>query len=180
MRTAKTLIRLGGFPGWSEYSLGAHAVLLVLSWGAQMVKNRSIQIISWSVGESELKFTMRNLKKVCLFVWSELASYQQFFSHIKIHVYNLLGHITTVSGCDRELNAHFFLFYLYIFFFFYYDLKKGSFGRNEVTHNWIIIPDSVLLNGYGCCNTVHTQIFQCRNLQNSEQTHTSRGVVRRQ
>ena len=33
MRTAKTLIRLGGCPGWSESLLGAHAVLLVLSWG---------------------------------------------------------------------------------------------------------------------------------------------------
>ena len=30
-RTAKTLIRLGGFPGWSESSLGAKAILLVLS-----------------------------------------------------------------------------------------------------------------------------------------------------
>ena len=33
MQTAKTLIRLGGCPGWSESSLGAHAILLVLSWG---------------------------------------------------------------------------------------------------------------------------------------------------
>ena len=33
MRTVKTLIRLGGCPGWSEFSLGAHAILLVLSWG---------------------------------------------------------------------------------------------------------------------------------------------------
>ena len=33
MRTAKTLIRLGGCPDWSEYSLGAHAILLVLSCG---------------------------------------------------------------------------------------------------------------------------------------------------
>ena len=31
MRTAKTLIRLGGCPGWSESSLGAHSILLVLS-----------------------------------------------------------------------------------------------------------------------------------------------------
>ena len=31
MWTAKTLIRLGGCPGWSESSLGAHAILLVLS-----------------------------------------------------------------------------------------------------------------------------------------------------
>ena len=33
MRTAKTLIRLGGCPGWSESLLGAHATLLVLSRG---------------------------------------------------------------------------------------------------------------------------------------------------
>ena len=33
MRTAKTLIRLGGCPGWSESSLGAHVILLVLSCG---------------------------------------------------------------------------------------------------------------------------------------------------
>ena len=31
MRTAKTLIRLGGCPGCSDSSLGAHAILLVLS-----------------------------------------------------------------------------------------------------------------------------------------------------
>ena len=33
MRTAKTVSRLGGCPGWSEASLGAHVILLVLSWG---------------------------------------------------------------------------------------------------------------------------------------------------
>ena len=33
MRTAKTLIRLGGCPGWFESSLGARVILLVLSWG---------------------------------------------------------------------------------------------------------------------------------------------------
>ena len=31
--TAKTLIRLGGFPGWSESWLGAYVILLVLPWG---------------------------------------------------------------------------------------------------------------------------------------------------
>ena len=31
MRTWKTLIRLGGCPSWSESSLGAHVILLVLS-----------------------------------------------------------------------------------------------------------------------------------------------------
>ena len=32
-RTAKTLIRLGRCPGWSESLLGTHVSLLVLSWG---------------------------------------------------------------------------------------------------------------------------------------------------
>ena len=32
-RSVKTLIRLGGCPGWSGSSLGAHAISLVLSWG---------------------------------------------------------------------------------------------------------------------------------------------------
>ena len=32
-RTAKTLIRLGGCPGWSESSLGTKVILFVFSWG---------------------------------------------------------------------------------------------------------------------------------------------------
>ena len=35
-RTAKTLISLGGCPGWSESSLGAYVILLVLSWDGSM------------------------------------------------------------------------------------------------------------------------------------------------
>ena len=45
--TAKTLIRLGripirlcGCPGWSESSLGAHAILLVLSWDGSNCSTR--------------------------------------------------------------------------------------------------------------------------------------------
>ena len=37
MRTAKTLIRLGGFPGWSETSLGAHSLCWFCHVTAQMV-----------------------------------------------------------------------------------------------------------------------------------------------
>ena len=36
MQTAKTLIRLGGCPGWSESSLGTQFILLVLSWGGSL------------------------------------------------------------------------------------------------------------------------------------------------
>ena len=36
-RTAKTLNRLDGCPGWSEYSLGEHVILLVLSCGGSYI-----------------------------------------------------------------------------------------------------------------------------------------------
>ena len=36
MWTAKILIRLGRCPGWSATSQGAHAILLVLSWGGSI------------------------------------------------------------------------------------------------------------------------------------------------
>ena len=37
--TANTLIRLGGCPDWSESLLGAHIILLVLSWGGSNTSN---------------------------------------------------------------------------------------------------------------------------------------------
>ena len=39
-RTVKTLISLGGCPGWSESSLVAHTILLVLYWGGSTVLGR--------------------------------------------------------------------------------------------------------------------------------------------
>ena len=36
-RTAKALVRLGGYPGWSESWLGAHVILLVLSWDGSFI-----------------------------------------------------------------------------------------------------------------------------------------------
>ena len=45
MRTAKTLIRLGGCPGWSESSLGAQIILLVLSWGGSVVENNMVPTV---------------------------------------------------------------------------------------------------------------------------------------
>ena len=38
-RTAKTLITLGGCPDWSESSLGAQIILLVLSWGGSNINS---------------------------------------------------------------------------------------------------------------------------------------------
>ena len=60
MRTAKALIRLGGCLGWSESSLGAHAILLILSWcgsslsGAQgQVTPKSIDRCVWNSNSCE-------------------------------------------------------------------------------------------------------------------------------
>ena len=48
MQTAKTLIRLGGCPGWSESLLGAHAIL-VLSWGGLFLPKSALStyLHSW-------------------------------------------------------------------------------------------------------------------------------------
>ena len=50
-RTMKTLIRLGWCQGWSESSLGAHAILLVLSWsGSNKLRRHTIKgaLASWT------------------------------------------------------------------------------------------------------------------------------------
>ena len=58
-RTAKTLIRLGGRPGWFESSLGAKAILLDLSWGGSHSESSS----SSSLVASEINYIFedRNL-----------------------------------------------------------------------------------------------------------------------
>ena len=47
MRTEKTLIRLGGCPDWSESSLGAHTILLVLSGGGSNLTKYLKWALSW-------------------------------------------------------------------------------------------------------------------------------------
>ena len=66
------LIRLGGCPGWSESSLGAHAVLLVLSWGGSNVK-RSPNL--WKFGNEN----------------------PHLFANFNIFILNLVTHGSTVA-----------------------------------------------------------------------------------
>ena len=47
--TAKTLIRLGRCPGWSESLLGSHAILLVLSRGGSFILWSSKTYYLWGV-----------------------------------------------------------------------------------------------------------------------------------
>ena len=50
IRTAKTLIRLGGCPGWSESLLGAQVVLLVLSCGGSIIISKYTRAIVLEFG----------------------------------------------------------------------------------------------------------------------------------
>ena len=60
MQTTKTLIRIGGCLGWSESSLGAHAILLVLSWGGSNVsagrQHYSVKLKKTSINQAASKF----------------------------------------------------------------------------------------------------------------------------
>ena len=79
MRTVKTLIRLGICPGWSESSLGAHAILLVLSWGRSV-----LLLLLWHLSVSDTTFypvflkplwlSIQSLKSVCTSM-----QYDQFY-----------------------------------------------------------------------------------------------------
>ena len=53
MQIEKTLIRLGGCPGWSESSLGAQVILLVLSWGGSILLTH----IYWEEFSIHIKWT---------------------------------------------------------------------------------------------------------------------------
>ena len=55
-RGQRRLIRLGGCPGWSESSLGAHAILLGLSWdGSYLTQYYSVYIHMYKIYWRSLK-----------------------------------------------------------------------------------------------------------------------------
>ena len=71
MRIAKTLIRLGGFPVWSESSLGAHAILLVLLWFGSITSSEGGQSALRTVWSGfsqfvkQCQWTAINLTRLC-------------------------------------------------------------------------------------------------------------------
>ena len=78
LRTAKILIRLGGCPGWSESSLDAKAILLVLLWGGSITTQLYTRNALWSVSIKPYKHRapwLRLQKRgVCLSIVSVLSS----------------------------------------------------------------------------------------------------------
>ena len=64
MRIAKTLIRLGGCPGWSESSLGAHSLCWLCHVAAKFIKHRPIGKSNYVVAfiEPEVRSAVVQLK----------------------------------------------------------------------------------------------------------------------
>ena len=99
MRTAKTLIRLGGCPGWSESSLGAHATLLVLSWsGSNVVIYRCI-----FVKHRYMRYLMMSWLLLCSFpTWiskGKLKGHERLVVRIQILAFS---HEKTCSSTETE------------------------------------------------------------------------------
>ena len=98
----KTLIRLGGCPGWSESSLGAHATLLVLSWGGSFIFIQKDSFVFWSY-----KFELATSQNHSYFVISQLV---------------LLKH----PNCDTKSSFIFFFFFFFLFILLYFFLQRKT------------------------------------------------------
>ena len=90
MWTAKTLIRLGGCPGWSESWLGAHAILLVLSCHGSRFFN-ILKSCNW------------NLLKCCLSL--KLLDHKKMFFPVFVIfiVYNIAGYL--LSTAENKIGS---------------------------------------------------------------------------
>ena len=86
--TAKTLIRLSRCPGWSESSLGVHAILLVLSWDSSLISIRLTDQSLHGEGVGPSLHTQRPEKTLIKGIgwagWSEFSSGAQFIWQISL------------------------------------------------------------------------------------------------
>ena len=92
--TAKTLSRLGRCPGWSESSLGAHAILLVSSWGGSIILGVPI-----SRG-----FTVDFSWITAVFYTHQSSQVSQTYQHSEPHLYHPSHpEITITRHCNNFL-----------------------------------------------------------------------------
>ena len=68
---------LVGCPGWSESSLGAHAILLVLSWGGSSCFHHQIQCLSLYNSLDVFSLTFSLALFVFLYIWATTWQNQQ-------------------------------------------------------------------------------------------------------
>ena len=81
MRTAKTLIRLGGCLGWSESSLGAQVILLVLSCGGSFDCITPWIYSNCVISDSSLRRHGSYCHNIGFYLWTEKAFWSRFLSH---------------------------------------------------------------------------------------------------
>ena len=144
MRTAKILIRLGGCPGWFESSLGAHAILLVLSRGGlfELVMSYCIFKFFKQIGNGQavstagLVFSFCQKQHFICWLWSYqiklICLHLAFKLFEALQQYMWHSMCKTISDqCIFQQNIHrvwklsntksraFFLFFFSFFFFFF-------------------------------------------------------------
>ena len=93
MRTATTLIRLGGYPDWLESSLGAQISLLVLSWGGS-------NLFVWACFTMQPAWVMCDITELYLGIFNTCRLGTSFDSSL-----NVISH-NTAFETDAGTPAH--------------------------------------------------------------------------
>ena len=121
MRTANTLIRLGGCPGWYESLLGARAIFLVLSWAGSFVYESCLYLLifmctymfhtrlvmkwasSWDFGTYRIGDQQR-LRRACASAQSRQSlrcshTWTIIVDGSRRRVRQKIGHLVPLNGC---------------------------------------------------------------------------------
>ena len=124
------LIRLGGCPGWSESSLGAQIILLVLSWGGSneiSILPKNDNTAPWyyyfrSYITKEVKGPEVNVPRSDLTLMVETAE----SARIKLYKQLEVGFTwKNLSYCLKDIH---------VFLSFYHIIIKGSVASDQVLH----------------------------------------------
>ena len=103
-RTAKTLIRLGECPGWSESSLVAQAILLVLSyWGSHVVLGTQTRR-QWGETIIELPHDKTNKMSVRPAKTQISLGISQVWSETSLSAWRNLGSLTTHWAHSKDTD----------------------------------------------------------------------------
>ena len=108
MQTAKTLIRLGRYQGWSESSLGAQVILLVLSCGSSDMKKSQkrwqrllLHLNLWK-HDGRIRAANRHIYKFVLIdCWMLFSCFAEIFSFVYAYA-NVWFYYSVNYGIDKN------------------------------------------------------------------------------
>ena len=120
MRTVKTLIRLGGCPGWSESSLGAHAILLVLSLGGSYSRT-NVDITTYPYQNDQINFVyVKYFPSVRAMAWLGTTwPFHLTFYHLTVR------QVSQISGIDC-LGNHIYIWPLLTAHWVQHNIRNRS------------------------------------------------------